>query len=286
MTFLQRILRHAGFIVIVLLIGLVATFQKIHDDLSPPFTTKLALAKRNLLPPTILPYITFGFTNIITDLYWIRAIQDFVAWNGKEGFYIGYFRNIATLDPRFEYPYLFSILTIPLNKDVETLSSVAEIADKGIQAIPTSWKIPFYLGTQYFLFTKKLDPAQKYLALAASKDDAPSGASLVYASLIVNKGTKKNTYTTSHDLVSVIYNNTDNEMIKQLAGKGIEENVITQALEKGILAYKVQYKRYPTTINELLETHLVSLPQELLENFVIEINKSNGSFRILQKKED
>lgn len=277
------------FVIIIALFSLISIFQKQYDDLGPPFTTRLTLAKRNLLQPTILPYINFGFSNILADAYWIRAIQDFVAWNGKEGFYIGYFRNIATLDPKFEYPYLFSILTVPQSahivKEVGPLNDIAVVAETGIKAIPSSWQIPFYLGTQYYIFTKQKDPAVKYLALAAANKDAPDGTSLVYAS-IISKGTttKESTDKNSRELIKVIYNNTDNEIIKKLAGKGLEEAIITQALEKGILAYKAKFNRYPRDVDEILSAHFASLPDAFLENFIIEINQLNGSFRITERE--
>lgn len=274
-------------VIIIALIVLAAWFQQIHDRLSPPFTTKLAYAKRDLLPAPLLPYITFGFTNIVTDFYWIRAIQDFIAWNGKETFFLDYFRIISTLDPRFEYPYLFSILAVPQNKDVATLDKVAEIADKGIDAIKTSWKIPFYLGTQYYLFTKTYDRPEHYLSIAATRKDAPDGVYLVYSSFITKKASKTDqSIKTSQELVKVIYNNTDNETIKELAKKGVEELYIVQLLEKGIAAYKAKYKRYPKTVDEMIAVHFISLPEELLEHFRIEINQSNGSFRIESKKEN
>ena len=289
MKLIHTIKKYAPFIVIVILLSFVVTFQKEHDALGPPFTAGIKLARRNLLPPTVLPYISFGFTNVITNYYWISAIQDFVAWNGKEGFFIGYFKNIASLDPRFEYPYLFSILTIPQKKDILTLNEIAKISEKGMEAIPTSWKIPFYLGTQYYLFTESYDPAEYYLKIAASNKAAPSGASLLYATFVSrsigrNPFNDANKYKAAGELVTVIYNNTDNEVIKKFAGKGIQEAVVNQALQKGIAAYKVRYNKYPKNIEELIALHLITLQNELLENFIVEINTSAGSFRILEKK--
>ena len=277
----SKILHGVQIVTVIALLSLVTTFQKLNDDVGPPFTTKLALAKRNLLPPQILPYISFGFNNFIADGYWIRAIQDFVAWNGKEGFYIGYFKNITTLDPKFEYPYLFNILTVPLNKDVRTLDVIALISEKGMKAIPESWQIPFYIGTQYYLFTKSYQPAEKYIGIAAEKKNAPDGVYLLYSTFVA-----KDLYTTeekmnlSKKLVRVIYNNTDNEVIKKLAAQGIQENIISQLLEKSILAYKEKNKRYPATVEEILSAHLVRLPQEFIDNFTVTINPVNGTFEI------
>ncbi len=275
--------------IILTLVGLAMTFQAKYDQLGPPFTTKLKVVRRNLLPPQILPYITFGFRNFITDYYWISSIQDFVAWNGKEGYFIGYFKNISTLDPKFEYPYLFSILTVPQrNKNgvdpVASLNAVAEIADKGIETIPTSWKIPFYLGTQYYLFTKQYQPAEDYLAIAAAREGAPDGVYLLYSTFI-GKGllTKEQKAGFAAKLVKTIYNNTDNEIIKKLAANGLQEDFISQLLEKGIIAYKERYKRYPKTVGEMIAVNFIALPDEFLESFDVTINQKNGAFSIIEK---
>ena len=250
MNFNPSILIGIKTITILSLIGLVITFQAKYDRLSPPFTTRLQVARRNLLPPTILPYITFGFKNAITDYYWISSIQDFVAWNGRETYFIGYFKNISTLDPKFEYPYLFSILTIPqrYKKDISpelSLDEVASISQKGIDSIPSSWKIPFYLATQYYLFTKLYDPAIHYLSIAATRKGAPDGVYLTYSSFLAGDvGKNKNSFKTAEELIKVIYNNTDNEIIKKLAEKGVQETFIIQLLEKAIPAYKVKYGKF------------------------------------------
>jgi hypothetical protein len=108
-----------------------------------------------------------------------------------------------------------------------------------------------------------------------------------HSSFITKKASKTDqSIKTSQELVKVIYNNTDNETIKELAKKGVEELYIVQLLEKGIAAYKAKYKRYPKTVDEMIAVHFISLPEELLEHFRIEINQSNGSFRIESKKEN
>lgn len=279
------ILQKIQITLVIALVILAVTFQKLHDDLSPPFTTKLALAKRNLLPPEILPYISFGFNGIIADMYWIRAIQDFVAWNGKEGFYIGYFRNIATLDPRFKYPYLFNILTVPRNKDVKTLDIVASISEKGMQAIPESWEIPFYLGTQYYIFTREYQPAEKYIGIAAEKKSSPDGVYLLYSTFVARDlYTREEKMNLTQKLVRVIYNNTDNEIIKKLAAQGYQQDMITQLLEKGILAFKEKFKRYPKDITEVISQNLIRLPNGFSEYFTVRIDTRNGAFEITERK--
>ena len=222
-----------------------------------PFTTRVKATTRNLIKETTLPYVTFGFKNFITDLYWIRAVQDLISWDGKDLYYLNYFRNMSALDPSFEYPYLFDILVVPQNKNIDVLNAVGEISDRGIQAIPTSWKIPFYLGTQYYLFTRKYEPAEHYLGVAAKVKGAPEGVYLLYATYAAKKVPSpihsEEDRRMVQELVKVIYNNTDNETIKKIALKGLQEAAITQMIEKGVFAYKVKYKKYPTSLNEIIK---------------------------------
>lgn len=275
-------------VIFIALSILVIIFQKNYDTRSKSFTTRLTATTRNLIPATFLPYITFGFTNILTDSYWIRSVQDFTVWDGKDPYYLNYFKNISTLDPTFEYPYLFSILIVPQNKDVATLSKIAEFADNGIRAIKTSWKIPFYLGTQYYLFTKKYDPAEKYLSIAAKVTGAPDGVFLIYSTFVGRNNPlhikSESDFILAKELLKVIYNNTDNETIKEMASKGIEEKFISQMLEKGIIAYKEKYKRYPKTVGEMLAVNFISLPESFLDAFTVEISGRDGSFRVIERK--
>lgn len=273
--------------IIIMLILLAAVFQGEYDRHSPPFTTKLTTAKRSLLPAKILPYISFGFTNIIADVYWLRAIQDFVAWNGNESYFIDYFRNVTTLDPRFEYPYLFAILAVPQNRDLKTLDEIATFSDAGIKKMPTSWKIPFYLGTQYFLFTRKYERAEHYLSIAARVKGAPDGVYLTYSTYVARNAAlpikSEDDVRAAQALIKVIYNNSDNETIKKLAGQGLQEEFLSQLLSKGIVAYKVRYKKYPTSVAELEASNFVVLPPSFKELFTVVINKKDGSFKIIAK---
>lgn len=279
---LHIIKRNTSLIIIALFILLAAGSQTLYDAVAPPFTTKIKAVKRDLFPEQMIAVSHFGFKNILADLYWIRAIQDFVAWNGKELFFLDYFRNISALDPRFEHPYLFAIWTIPLDRnDLERLDKVAVIADRGIALIPESWKIPYHLGTQYFLFTKSYTKAKEYLRIAAEKKDAPLGVYLNYSSFVINdvKG-----YRASYDLVKVIYDNTDDATLKKVIEIGLQKEMLNTLIERGIVAYKTTKGIYPKTIDDLTKENLVSLPESFTNAFTVTINRYNGSFKIEEKK--
>lgn len=280
-------------LVCVSFLFILSILQKKHDDASPPFSTIIKLVHRDLLPAKILPHIDFGFTKVLADFYWLRSIQDFVAWDGKDDYFLNYFKNISALDPTFEYPYLFSILVIPqmhgiaslekkaLPGDLLTLDKIAPIAARGIESIPTSWKIPYYLGTQYYLYTKTYVEAEKYLKIAAGVKGAPDGVYLNYASFVTNniKG-----YRASHELIKVIRDNTDSDIFKKITGEGMLASSIGQMLEKGILAYKTKFKKYPKTVEDLLAQRYILLPEGFLNDYAVIINQYNGSFEVKERR--
>lgn len=269
-------------VIVILFLCTIAVNQTAYDKAAPPFEVKTKESVRDLLPARLLPYVHFGFSNILADVYWIRMIQDHVTWDGKKPFFLEYFRNISTLDPRFEQPYLFSIWAIPSDrKDIARLSEVAQIADRGIESIPTSWKIPYYLGTQYYVFTKTYERAKEYLRIAAEKKDAPPGVYLNYSSFVINeiKGHKA-----SYDLVKVIYDNTSDETLKKIVAIGLEKELINTMLERGILAYKTETGFYPSSLELLTERRFVSLPETFLERFTVVIDQKTGGFRIEERR--
>lgn len=267
---------------VVILIGLLVGLQILYDRTSPAYSLRLKAIQRDLIPSELLSYGHFGFRTILADLYWLRAIQDFVSWNGKELFFLDYFKNISTLDPKFEHPYLFAIWTIPINKDdVARLDMVANVAEKGIQQIPSSWQIPYHLGTQYYLFTKSYEKAKEYLRIAAERPNAPLGVYLNYSSFVINevKGHKA-----SMDLVKVIYDNTTDETLKKVIALGMQTEIVQTMIERGIVAYKTSTGKYPTSLDDLTKNLFVSLPETFLERFTVTINNKNGSFKIEEKQ--
>lgn len=273
--------RYLSYLFGVVFIIMIMFLQAKHDDLSPKFTLGWKAVKRTLLPEKILPYLSFGFSNMLADYYWIKGVQDFLSWDGKDEAYLNYYKNISALDPQFEYPYLFSILALPMNYDTEMLKKLTPNAEKGIVSISDGWKIPFYLGAEYYLFTKENQPAEKYIKIAVERNTAPPVAYITYSSLIAKKiqGAKA-----SQELMKVIYNNTDNDVIKKIASAGIETSILNQMLEKGIAVYYAKYKKYPKEVADLEKENFILLSAELKKAYTVVINNNTGSFSIIEKK--
>ncbi len=278
-TTLQPIL-FAGLLVVLLTLS--ALTQVRFDEASKPFSFKLEAIDRHIIPYQLLKHVNFGFSSIMADYYWIMAVQDLSHWNNKDIFYLEYFKNIATLDPRFEYPFLFGIFVVPNEKSPELLDKIAEISEDVMTALPDDWAIPFYLSTKYKTLTKNLERTEHYLFIAQSKKEAPNVVHVVYNGFITNQTKER---TAISQMIKVIYDTTDNETIKKLAAKGILINELNGKIEEAIAKFKIKYGEFPANYDALEKTSILTLPQEIKDAFSVEIYK-DGSFRLVEKAEN
>jgi hypothetical protein len=269
---------------IVALLTSAVVLQKKYDDIEHPriiFTTET----RYILPSKIVSNFSFGFKNIIADLYWVKAIQDFSVWDGHDPFYLQEYKNIATLDPKFSYPYLLGILTFTsksasekvLNADIlETIEPVIEI---GIKNLPDNWEIPFYMGTGFQL-TKNPEKAFKYLKLAAENKKAPELISRTYKTYLKNTLMGR---TASGDLVKAIYDTTESETTKKILESNVMINELTEVLKGIVSSYKTKYGYYPNSIDDLIARNMIRRGPELKSTFTVIINRNNGDVQVTPK---
>lgn len=75
-----------------------------------------------LLPkPEVVEKTTFGFSNVIADIYWLQTIQ-YIWWNAIDSAYKKYLYAIldivTTLNPYFDHPYIIWMLLLPGYNDM------------------------------------------------------------------------------------------------------------------------------------------------------------------------
>lgn len=268
----------------LLLLASVALLQKKYDTIMHPkliFTTET----KYVLPSSIVSNFSFGFKNVMADLYWVNAIQDFSIWDGKDPFYVQEYKNIATLDPKFSYPYLLGILTFTSrsaddkNAGTSTLLMIEPVVTMGIKNLPDNWEIPFYYGTG-FQITKNPEKALYYLSLAASHPDAPARIHEVYSSYLKRALIGDNA---AKEFVKAIYDTTDSETTKKILKEGIMINDLTEILKGVVKNYKTKYGFYPSSINNLVSAKMIQAGPELEKDFSITINKYSGDVKVVAR---
>jgi len=123
------------------------------------------------------------------------------------------------------------------------------------------WRIPFFLGFNYFYFLKDRAKGAEYLKIASDMEGAP-----FYLKLLVSKLYAETGYL---DLAIAVLE----EELKSTTSKGIKEKIslrlkalkIMRALHLKVLEFKKLYGRCPDSLNELVSYKLIkSIPQDPL----------------------
>lgn len=183
--------------------------------------------------PEMLPESTpakissFGFQNVMADMYWVQSIQ-YIGGNVISEVYKKYLYEmldlITDLSPSFEAPYVIGQLLLPSeSQDTEGISqeeiekNILQAEALGLKGVSyfcdplkleniknennlqkisqdsayknpcKSHKIPYYLAFIYYFYKHDGEKAAYYYKVTSAGEDAPSGAK-VLAAIMQGKG--------------------------------------------------------------------------------------------------
>lgn len=152
-----------------------------------------------LVPPENIEHFAFGYADTLADSFWLRTIQDFEycgssasglhldldklknesqsdSYQGSQsqtplkparcekGWAFRMLNEITDLSPKFEI--IYTMAAPGLSIVVDDREGAEILFDKGIQALPEIWQIPYMAGYHALYETQKLDKAARLLHLA------------------------------------------------------------------------------------------------------------------------
>ena len=204
------------------LIPLCIAFYKVNEL---NYSKQKEIEAKLVQHPEMLPESTpakissFGFQNVLADMYWIQSIQ-YIGGNVISEAYKKYLYSmldlITDLSPYFEAPYVIGQLLLPAEShDTDNLSekekytiqaeklglkgisyfcdplklesiknqdNLQKITQEALYKNPCkSHKIPYYLAFIYYFYKNDGTQAAYYYKVTAAGDDAPSGAKVLAA---------------------------------------------------------------------------------------------------------
>ncbi len=121
-----------------------------------------------------LKVASLGYEQVLADLLWLQTIQHLGERNISGAGYDWIYKaldTVTTLDPKFLMPYAAGSLSLTIEAGKVDLS--IKLLKKGVENIPDNWQLPFYLGFNYFFYSKDYKSAAKYIEMAASKPGSP-----------------------------------------------------------------------------------------------------------------
>lgn len=260
---------------LVILLGVVV-LQVRYDAIVLERFVLRAPVHKSVMPAPVVRHLAFGFDNMLADYYWVTAVQDYLKWDSRDAYYPEYFRLIALLDPRFEYPYLFAILTLPTKANPESLEWLSGVTEEGVRAFPLNYQIPFSAATQFHIVAKDNARALHFLAIAAAVPKAPELVHRTYGIYLMRDATD---YKKSRALFETILATTDNDESKRIVQERITLLDFVEGLEQAIREYKARQGAYPTSIEALLKKTQRDVPESvtaLINKYSPQIDQSTG----------
>ncbi|MEZ4651147.1 MAG: hypothetical protein R3E97_20630 [Candidatus Eisenbacteria bacterium] len=163
---------------------------------------------------------TFGKPEVAADLVWLRAIQYYGQHRGTDRSYPyaeTLFHSLTDLDPTFVNAYIFGALV--LHEQFGRLEPALALLDKGIEANPDSYWLPFERGFFLYVTHWDRDGAVAWLTRAAEMEGAPESFRRLAAFAAQQSGDQE----VAIALWLEVYNGTDNPEIRDIAHDYLRE---------------------------------------------------------------
>jgi tetratricopeptide (TPR) repeat protein len=216
------------------------------------------LPKGEYLKPALLGYHHLG-----ADVLWLRLIQVIGKRRNSADEYEWMYHAldvITTLDPQYAYAYYAGGVILGDLANRTDLSN--RLLEKGVEANPEVWNIPFLLGYNYYFLLDDPVKGAEYIMQAAHLPDGPSYLSGLATRMAAEAG---NPDTALAFLEARLLETQDSEMREVLAYR-MKEVIIERdlrMLESAVEAYRKQHRALPATLTDLvLAGALPILPQE------------------------
>ncbi|MAJ61350.1 MAG: hypothetical protein CBC48_16215 [bacterium TMED88] len=126
--------------------------------------------------PSIIERITLGFDAVLSDYYWLVAIQAVggsAAVDANAGGHVGQLIDVVTtLNPWVGHPYRFA--AVWLTESEENVRTANRLLERGINHHPEEWRNRFYLGFNLFYYLMEYESAAEQIQAASGLPGAPA----------------------------------------------------------------------------------------------------------------
>lgn len=208
-----------------------------------------------------------GNEGVASDFLFLKAIVFYGSTferNGRPRIKPGEWKwlyNILTAstdaDPYFLDPYYFAAGV--LTWDSHLIREANELLEKGTRYRDWDWKMPFFLGFNYFYFLQDNGKASEYMMESSRRE----GSGRVISTLASRLAYEGNRTENAIYFLREILKNTDDPSIKKEYTFRINALETILSLEQAVEKYKKKYGRTPGNLNKLVERKIIpALPKD------------------------
>jgi hypothetical protein len=244
----------AAFLLITLFAGSVFSLRKVQS-----LRGKEATLEEILYLPSgkVLKRLSLGYSGLLADIYWTRAVQYFGSRFGRPSSrfdILAPLLDITTdLDPHLIVAYETGsiFLSQPPPQGAGQPDKAVALLEKGIRQNPDHWRLYFSLGFVHYLDRRDFKAAQE----AFQKGSEVPGALPWMAVMAARMAERGNTTAVALELWNTIYQTNQNPSVKESAGKHIvslQAAADIDALSQRVAAYREKTGTLPSSWIDLI----------------------------------
>jgi hypothetical protein len=128
-----------------------------------------------------------------------------------------------------------------------------------MKVFPDSWELPFWMGYDYYIYFRDYEKAVKYLWLSTQKPNNPK----LFTAVLLGVFRKSGNYEKALWAMMNLLEKEKDERIKEIYFNRLLQLKNLALLQNAAMAYKKQFDRYPSDLNDLVTSGLVKkLPED------------------------
>ncbi len=230
--------------------------------------------------------MSFGFENLLADLYWLRTVQYF---GGQRRFASDKRFDLlepliditATLDPRLEIAYRYgaTFLSEPPPVGAGRPKNGVALLERGAAALPASWRLRQDLGFFIHLFLKDHARAAGVLRGASSVPGAPFWLDMLAASILAKGGDR----VSARHMWQQMYEQAEGGFLKDNARQNLRVlDTLDQVdrLTAAASSFEKAQGRRPRSLAELARTGLATVPIVDMEGHPFAYDPDTGTLSV------
>ncbi|MGE5443541.1 MAG: hypothetical protein ACM3SR_02940 [Ignavibacteriales bacterium] len=281
-----------GIIVVFSLIAISVPFQRRIDDIRGKFRS---VEETLYLSSSGIKKLSFGYKEILADIYWMRAIQYFgesvvktlegvddnqpLSAKPKSDLLYHYFDIITDLDPRFANAYMYggTFLADPPPIGLGDIERGTTLFDKGRRNNPTNYHLPLEEAFIYYLYVRDYEKAADLFKEASQKPGLSDFRRASLEGMAASSHSKGGNRELSRRIWKEIYETTTDEGRKEFALRNLKEidtMGIEDSLTEAMREYTNRYNEVPKSLDDLKGAGIIKhVPKEPLGGEFIIVDK-------------
>ncbi len=249
--------------ILLLFVILVVYLQLVPNVWDSREQTRLDTPAGYIIPSRFSRILAVGYQGLLSDFLFLK-IATFVGGRTGAGhpldaedwqFVVRGLDVVTDLDPYFVDPYMLAEGLLAW--DAGKPEAANRLLGKGMEYRTTDWRLPFFIGFNYFYFLKDFEAASGFIMTASQLPGSPSYLATLAARLAYYGGKSKTALLFLRQMLA----ETDDTLLKQRLQIRLLALERAVAIEEALDRFKIQTGKSPKELSELVSAgFLIELP--------------------------